>query len=356
MIQDQSIQFGRTIPASRVRRPRGRRPGPLLTVCTLVYAAVLSAVTLMNIVGPERWWLGSLNLYVPQVVWAAPFAVILPWYLIRSRTWLWVPLLMAAWVFGPIMGWSWGPARLAPRPQGVPLRVLTYNVKWGARDAEAVLANISDADPDVILMQDAAYSLDIRLTALKKPRWNIVQLAQYIILSRYPISDARAQWLTKSHRHEFLRCVLHVGARSVTLFDVHLLTPRSALDSVKDNGAHGAGDVEENATSRELEALGLAETVRAVKGPLVLTGDLNAPVQSRVCQVLFRSGLRDAHSEAGWGYGYTYGQSTAVHSPFVRIDHILVSPQWTVRNCREGDARGSDHSPVVADLLLPDAQ
>ena len=37
----------------------------------------------------------------------------------------------------------------------------------------------------------------------------------------------------------------------------------------------------------------------------------------------------------------------------VRIDHVLVSPDWHVRSFRIGPDVGSDHFPVVADLLLP---
>jgi endonuclease/exonuclease/phosphatase (EEP) superfamily protein YafD len=41
--------------------------------------------------------------------------------------------------------------------------------------------------------------------------------------------------------------------------------------------------------------------------------------------------------------------------PFVRIDHILFNAPWRALDCTVGDPRGSDHSPVIADLLLPNA-
>ena len=37
---------------------------------------------------------------------------------------------------------------------------------------------------------------------------------------------------------------------------------------------------------------------------------------------------------------------------FLRIDHILVSPEIGVIGAFAGDKEGSEHRPVIADLLL----
>jgi endonuclease/exonuclease/phosphatase (EEP) superfamily protein YafD len=260
---------------------------------------------------------------------------------------------MAGCVFGPIMGYNIGIARFARKPAGRRLRVMTYNVKWGARDARGVLANIASADPDLVLMQHSMGVLNGPLASLKRSGWTNLRLGQYTVLSRYPLSDAASVWLTPDRRYECLRCSVRFGARTVTLYDVHLMTPRWALNAVADRGADGVGDLQENAQMRAREAAAVAADIRSRQGPFIVAGDLNAPVQSRACRTLLQTGLRDAYSEAGWGYGYTYGQSTPVGRPYVRIDHILASPEWAVLRCREGSARGSDHSPVTADLLLP---
>ncbi len=110
--------------------------------------------------------------------------------------------------------------------------------------------------------------------------------------------------------------------------------------------------MEGNAEQRLFEAGRLADYVAVEPGPTLVTGDLNAPVQSLVCRRLFGAGLRDAFTQAGFGYGYTYGGYTRVRRPYVRIDHILASRQWQVRHCWVGNAAGSDHCPVIADLTL----
>ena len=46
-----------------------------------------------------------------------------------------------------------------------------------------------------------------------------------------------------------------------------------------------------------------------------------------------------------------------VHPPgavsWVRIDHILTTPDWSIAECRVGPDLGSDHLPVMAEVVLP---
>jgi endonuclease/exonuclease/phosphatase (EEP) superfamily protein YafD len=136
----------------------------------------------------------------------------------------------------------------------------------------------------------------------------------------------------------------------VTLYNVHLLSPRIGIVSVRH--LH-VSPIKQNTADRLYEVKRLTDSLRQEEGPLILTGDLNAPVQSLVCRQLFDLGLRDAFSEAGQGYGYTYGQYTRLGYPYVRIDHIMVNAPWQVQACWIGNSTGSDHIPVIADLFLP---
>ena len=36
----------------------------------------------------------------------------------------------------------------------------------------------------------------------------------------------------------------------------------------------------------------------------------------------------------------------------MRLDHVLVSPDIGVRSVKEGHGQGSDHRPIVAELVL----
>ncbi len=336
----------------RAAAPKGRRQGAVFLL-NLAFLLALLALWLTDAAGPERWWPGSFNLYLPQWLWALPAAVLVPltWALARRLTW--VPLAALVWVLGPVMGlcWHWGwPASPGDPPAGPGhLRVMTYNVKGGSRDAGAVARDIAAFKPGLIQMQDADGVMG-GVVGKALAGWNVHVDDQYLVASRLPLSAVEVRDISSpGSQSHCLRSVLRVGGAAVAVYNVHLLSPRTGLLSVRHRQA---GGMQENAQQRLSEAGRLADYVGAETGPTLVTGDLNAPVQSLACRRLFGAGLRDAFSEAGFGYGYTYGGYTRVRAPYTRIDHILAGRRWRVERCWVGNAVGSDHCPVIADLTL----
>jgi endonuclease/exonuclease/phosphatase family metal-dependent hydrolase len=89
---------------------------------------------------------------------------------------------------------------------------------------------------------------------------------------------------------------------------------------------------------------GLAEIRDA---PLLLGGDFNVPPDHGAMAALGNS-FRFAFEDAGWGYGYT----RPTRYPWLRIDHILASPDWGFAACWVGPDVGSDHLPLCAEAVL----
>jgi len=96
--------------------------------------------------------------------------------------------------------------------------------------------------------------------------------------------------------------------------------------------------------------LGAEWAVRARDLPLVVCGDFNASPWSMVYRRLRRD-LKDAQC------GKTRQPTWPSRLPFLRIDHIFVSPEVEVRGTQVVDDRlarlASDHLPLVAELDLP---
>ncbi len=333
------------------RRIQVKMPPLALTLSTVVYLLLVLTLLISADAGPEQWWLGSLNLYLPQWLWAVPGVLLLPPTFFWARRWVWVPLGALGCVAGPIMGLcvgGWLPAPAAA-PGQTHLRVMTYNVKWDSRNEGAILHDIRLYHPDLLQLQDSDGVLRGQM-GRELEGWNVRVSNQYIVATHLPLSDM--EWrdisIPGSLRH-CIRSTVQLGARSVTVYNVHFLSPRDGLVSV---GHQQVDGLVWNARARLQEADMLEGYLHQEHGPILLTGDLNAPVQSLVCRRLQATGLRDAFSEAGAGYGYTYGRYTQLKRPYVRIDHIMASPQWQVQRCWVGNAQGSDHCPVIADLVL----
>ena len=341
-----------------------RKALPLwLAIPTAVYIAFLVGLTGINSAGPDQWSLGSFNLYVPQWLYLLPALGLLPLFLWRSRRMAWIPLLCALWVLGPIMGFCWRwVTPTADETKGTRLRVMTYNVKNGRYGMDAIAADIQKFHPDILLCQESNGTFRAAAQNLLIG-WNIQVSVQFLIASkRFPLSVGEARYVNfPGYGTQVLRCTTTAGGRAVTLYTAHLKSPRGGLIAELKHLRHpnqtSDAPVVWNTDLRPGQAHILAGFLREETNPTILTGDLNAPVQSLACREFFNEGFRDAFSEAGRGYGYSYGQKVR-RMPFayVRIDHVMLSKEWQALDCKIGNNEGSEHRPVIADLYLPNAK
>jgi hypothetical protein len=142
------------------------------------------------------------------------------------------------------------------------------------------------------------------------------------------------------------RYELETPAGIVTIFSLHLASPRLGLSRIAEKGEDGAMSMEANSELRRQQSEFIAGQAGKVTGPLLLAGDFNIPPES----VLFRSiwsGYTDAFSAAGWGWGHTF----VTRFVRVRIDHILLGNGWQCSRCWVGPFIGSPHRPLLADVV-----
>ena len=334
-----------------------------LLIPAWIYGAALAAIAIMNHLGAEHWWLGALNLYLPQVLWAVPAVVLLLASLrLSGRRWFWLPALGLVAVFGPIMGFHW--SMQTPPATGRGLRMMTCNAKYGARDSAELLREIVRHEPDLVMLQDAVGALQGPPGVFFRT-WNVRSFGQYVIASRLPLSAAEVRWAaTGLGRSAVLRCQVDLGGRAVILYNVHFQSPRNSLNAFRTDPdgewqlREAIGGLEQSARVRLEQARALRGFVEGETGPVIVAGDLNAPDASRVVGTLREAGLRDAFGTGGRGYGYSYGHFLLQHRvpwlnlSWMRIDHIMTSSRIRAWRCWVGTRKASDHRPVIADLAL----
>lgn len=344
------------------------RKAPAWLLCLLfAYGTILLALTILDRIGADRWWFGALNLYLPQAVWALPGLFLAVFTLIKARRWTWAPLLCMVWVAGPLMGFCLSLTAVPDPPGSLPLRVMTWNAKYGSHGILATLALMYDIDrnkPAVVLFQDADGMLNGPLGEYFST-WNVRSSGQYIIASRLPLGELQVLRMSFSgEEHTCVRTQVQVGVTAITLYNVHLQTPRWGLNAFRATRRKpwflpkAIQQFENNVEARLTQVRTLQDYVRQEQGPVIVAGDLNSPDASQVCTTLRGIGLHDAFAEGGTGYGYTYGHFLLQHRvpgfnlSWMRIDHIMMSSQLLSRRCRTGTGQASDHRPVIADLML----
>ena len=153
-----------------------------------------------------------------------------------------------------------------------------------------------------------------------------------LILSRWPITDGGSLDVAGV---PMAQATVHTPGGPVRLVDVHLIAPVSAgnLPFWK-------------AQLTEMAGWNTGQ-------PLILAGDWNSTADHASFQKVLKSGLRDAFEEAGSGFGFTWPQWSGPMWPVMRLDHVLVSQQFTVVSVDEQANPGSDHRRLKVELALP---
>lgn len=329
---------------------------------TVVLVAVAVAVLCAGQVVEPRQLPGLVLInYVPFPAYLLPVLVALLASCWLGWAWRVVALSCLAVTLTVVMGWAWGHADAGHGR----VRFMTYNVKGylasQRSDGFALLAQeINEHQPDILVMQDAlglsdgadGRDMDALSLVVRKNR-QVYQVGQYVVASRWPLQHCQVGGIPIAGRsHGFVTCQVQAHGVTLNVVTVHFLSPREGLNAARKEGFDGMADWQQNMLARLQQTGLLAEHLRLMSGPVVLGGDLNAPEASAVVQTLLNTGLRDAFSSAGSGYGYTHGHHLLRGLSFLRIDHILVSKDIGVSDAFAGGREASQHRPVIADLWV----
>ena len=221
-------------------------------------------------------------------------------------------------------------------PDGAHIRVLSLNVHTEATGYDRVRRLIADENPDVVALVEVdqrwltqlAPALTAYTGRIEHPRPDNFGIALY---ARGEVTGSTDELATP------LPTITASVSVAGTRFDAIVTHPIPPM-----SGA----DVERQRTQLDL----IAARARATPGPIVVMGDLNATPWSRPFhRFVGRSGLCD--SRAGFGVQASFPAASALLR--IPIDHVLVSCAIGVRDRRIGRDVGSDHLPVIVDLVLP---
>ena len=211
---------------------------------------------------------------------------------------------------------------------------------------DSMLAEIRDADADVLLLQEytpawhKAFQRELGNEYRDHFAFERDDAFGQAIYSRLPFQgEPELVWTVGSIEIPQLRAVVEVGGREVALYNVHLLPPRY-LDYVM---------------ARDGQFAALIEEMEQENRAAVLSEDFNFPTTSPQHRALRALGFVDAHDAAGFGIGNTWpvnGLMRYLPVPGLRLDHVYVNDRIVPLRIRTGRGAGSDHRPLLADLRV----
>lgn len=219
------------------------------------------------------------------------------------------------------------------------LRLFSANVYHANRDLGRIGQEIRATAPDLVALQevdpDGAAGLQ-RSGVLARFPYAVTELRTSPfgigLWSRLPIADSQVQDV---HGMAVIKATILVGSHRLQLYMLHTVAPL------------GDDRVRWQAQLRWVE-----EEIRQERGPLVVAGDFNATRFHPSFRRLLSERLEDAHEQRGRGWATTWPRDRWPLPPLMRLDHVLVSPDIGVRSVKEGLGQGSDHRPIIAELVL----
>jgi endonuclease/exonuclease/phosphatase (EEP) superfamily protein YafD len=240
--------------------------------------------------------------------------------------------------------------RAPETPPGRHLKLLTFNVNWGAPRPDLAIQAIRQSKADVVCLQETT------------PEWE--QLLRRELSSEYPFMEFRQSknraggglaFLARKAGHEVAYVPSDTGwfdgwikafntdAGTVQVLNVHLRPPVSDRGSFA-SGYFGTGDDR----LREMERF--VAHVRTDL-PLIVAGDFNDHERSPVVRWLEDRKMRNAlpefdRSTPTWQWRYRFVTFRR------RMDHILYPPEVHCYSARVLPLGASDHFPVEAVLSV----
>ena len=325
----------------------------MLIALQWLYLSSLALVWFLLWFTTDRWWFSTMMAFGPRWIYPLPLVALLPACLfLDRRRW---PVLLASnlILWFPIMDFrcAWG--RIFS-PSGTTYRVLTCNLDGNAADPTVLKMLIRRENPDFIAFQECSSSSILA----DVEGYQVVHSGGLLVASRFPLHDEGARTgADPPHvypRTHVLLCSADTPQGKLFFGCVHLPSPRYGLSNVldSDTGIQPSknGLLEEQTRLRRDESASIAALVKNLPGPVILAGDFNTPVESDIYRTNWSS-YRNAFSRTGFGFGRTFRSD--VHGiPFeVRIDHILGGGDIVPARCRIGPPIGSDHLPVLAEMV-----
>ena len=307
-------------------------------------AALLLLASLLSTIETNEWWVRIWDFPRLQILVAIVLVVIA---LIavdrRARWWLAVPLIVAGgWQlyrihpYTPLAATEVAFSDDTSLPRDQCFSILSFNVLQDNRDYDRSIAMLRRTDADILLLLETDARWESALepvlsgypTRLSRPLDNTYGL---IFATRLPAADARIENIAEEDTPS-ITARLTAGA-PFRLLGLHPRPPHPGQDTEERDA-----EIAIAATRAAREAL-----------PVLALGDFNDVAWSDTSQMFKRIG---GYLDPRIGRG-TYATFPA-NLPWLAwpLDHLFITPEFTVRTMRVLGDVGSDHRPIYSELCL----
>jgi len=306
---------------------------------SLFHAGVCLALggSILGFFGDQHFFLDLFSNF--RLSYAAALAAGLILAIISKSRWL-----ARAWAIGfivnalPIVPFFIS-SGFEPSSDSTALRIMFVNVLRKNPDKQSVLEAIAKNDPDVVVAVEIDSVWGEALSTGLHSKWPYEKISErsdnfgIAIFSRHPLNQITV-FESPGNYVPSIRAEIQISAKKTVIYGTHPFPPMSQF-------THDGW---------QLHMVDLASRIEKETSPVILVGDFNStPWSANYRWFMKRTGLVDSQK----GFGPQSSWPTELPYLGIPIDHVVTSQGIFTRNRQIGRHNGSDHRPVIADLMIP---
>ena len=238
---------------------------------------------------------------------------------------------------------QWFPNGPTPPQNADTLRLYSANLWVRNTDSDRIAASVAEADPDIVVLIELnrEVSADLDRILVNHP-YRVASMfldpasgvARSMVASRWPLTALPDP---RDGLHS-VAVIAETPQGPIRVVGVHMTRPWPF----------------QYQWSQLIQVQALTQLISGSPEPVIVAGDFNAVSTSRAGRMLQAdTGL---HPAPGWPGTWPAKAPSVPAALGMTIDQVYLSNDLAVRSRRLGLATGSDHRPVVTDIVLSDGE
>lgn len=259
------------------------------------------------------------------------------------RAWPWALVAAACFLVNgaAVLPWYTSRKHMPPHAHSLRLRVILANVLYENRLYAPFKRLVNEEQPDIIIAQEITEEWLDEMEFLR-------EAYPYVEAVHRPHGGGMALF----SRHPFLHCEvialglderpgitarLRIHETIISLFTFHPYAPVR-----RDHFRY-----------RNLQLAEAVNVIKTLPAPLIVIADLNTTMWSPYFDQLLQS-RELVNTRRGFGLLPTWPLWLLLPFLMLPIDHCFVTPEIAIHHIRTGGRTGSDHLPLIVDLVIPE--
>ena len=283
------------------------------------------------------WFFDLLSNFRPHLLIASLVILVASYFLSAPAILYLFVSTIFLYAIVPVSSWRLNSGKLI-EDSSTQLIATSFNIQWNTDKHDRSLKFIQQCTADIIALQEVTTKTKQFIEGLKNqfPYQLGEGHSHVMLISKYKLRLINyLEWPGKFN-HRAIHAICNIDGHNVHIIAIHLQVTRSWRE-IK---------------LRDQQVNALCSTVANISEPLIVMGDFNAAIGSRVLRVIEKCcGVIVGHSSL-LNYLPTWPAGTGIMG--LQLDHFLTNDNLRVVKINRGPKLDSDHRPITAQIKFKD--